>query len=222
MVKLCAATALSFALGLLGQESASHYDALKQALGLSDAQLSQLQQKSSAPVVRPAPTANPGPTAIYPAPAERQAGNFAQMARLLLGPNEDSLRVLDDSQRAKLAAIQKVWDRWDAVAFAIQYGLIDEKLWPGGSASICFNSSIRSYAYTKELGLRETQMKQFDQLKQDAQATHTRPPLDSALAVLDETQRANLAAFETALQVANEAIKLKLIPVPAHGEVLCH
>jgi hypothetical protein len=177
LVKLCALAVLTVPLSLLGQESGKRYDALKQALGLSDAQVSQLQQRTPL--------------------------------------------VLDDAQRAKLPAIQKVWDRWDAVAFAIQLGLIDEKLWPGGSATLCFYP-IRASAYATELGLSESQLRQLDQLKEAARATHSRPPRDLALAVLDETQRGKVTAFETALQVANEAIELGLIPRPMHGEVLCH
>lgn len=178
--------------------------------------MSQLQQK------RPAAIARPAPTAIYPAPADRRsAGNFGGGINLL-APNEDSLRVLDDSQRAKLAGVQHVWDRWDALAFAIEFGLIDEKLWPGGSGTLCY-SPIRSYAYAAELGLSEFQFRQFEQLQQAArepltrrlellnsssatplisevsklqqQMARTRPPRDLAMAVLDETQRGKLGGL---------------------------
>jgi hypothetical protein len=213
VVKLYAAAAFCVALCLLGQESGKRYDALKHALGLSDEQVSQLQQTPPKAIARPAPI-GPGPVAIYP------AGRFSGMPRQTAA-SEDALRVLDDTQRAKLAAIQRVWDRWDAVAFAIQLGLIDEKLWPGGSATLCFYP-IRASAYATELGLSESQALQLDQLKEAARATHSRPPRDLALAVLDDAQRTNLLAFENALQVANEAIELRLIPVPMHGEPLCH
>jgi hypothetical protein len=213
MVKLRAAAILSVALSVQGQQPADRYDALKQALGLSDAQLSQLQKIRSAPTARAVPI-GPDPIAIYP------AGGFGRMPRQP-APNEDSLRILDDSQRINLTAIQKVWDRWDAMAFTIEFGLIDEKLWPGGSGTLCY-LPIRAYAYAAELGLSEFQILQFEHLREAAQATHSRPPHDLALAVLDGSQRANLMAFETALQVANEAIELRLIPVPLHGEPLCH
>jgi hypothetical protein len=176
VVKLCAAATLGIALSVLGQESGNHYEALKQALGLSDAQLSQLQQRR--------------PTA------------------------------LDDSQRTSLAAIRKVLDRWDAADLALGVGLIDEKLWPAGM--LCPFSSVRAYAYAKELGLSDAQVAQLDQLGQTARATHTVPPRDLALAVLDDTQKVKLAEFETALQVANEAIELGLILKRGRPEVLCH
>ncbi len=52
-------------------------------------------------------------------------------------------------------------------------------------------------------------------------AADSRPRRDLALAVLDDGQRAKLAAFEMALQLAREAIELGLIPDPPKGEVLC-
>ncbi len=58
--------------------------------------------------------------------------------------------------------------------------------------------------------------------EQVARTSVTRPPRDLALAVLDEAQRAKVAAFETALQLASEAIDLGLIPDTTKGEVLCH
>jgi hypothetical protein len=218
-VAVILAVMLSVAFTAPGQESGHRYDALKQALGLSDAQVSQLQQIPPRKMVRPTPSGSQGLVAIYP--ADRQsAGNFGR-GPMQLPPNQDSLRVLDDRQRANLVVIQKVWDRWDAVAFAIQFGLIEEKLWPGGSGTLCY-SPIRSNSYVAELRLSDFQIELFEQLQQVAQGAHTKPRRDQALSVLDDAQRANLAAFETALQVANEAMELQLIPVPLHGEVLCH
>jgi hypothetical protein len=251
---------LSIALAALGQESGNHYDALKQALGLSDAQLSQLQQMKSAPVARPALTGTSALVAIYPpVPADgRPTGRF--FGTMNLPPqNEDSLRVLDDSQRAKLAAINQVLDRWGAATLVIAFGLIDVQQWPGGA-----RCPVRGDAYAAEFGLSESQMQQFWQLTRDAQeplwaqirekaaqrmalldpglsadspavvqlgsdidklqaqVVKTGPPRDLALAVLDGAQRAKLAEFETALQLATEAIELRLIPKPAMGEILCH
>jgi hypothetical protein len=57
--------------------------------------------------------------------------------------------------------------------------------------------------------------------KSRQQWSETAPPRDLAIAVLDQTQRATLAAFETALQLVREAIDLNLIPDPSKGEVLC-
>ncbi len=250
MVKLCAVTALAVALIVLGQESGGRYDALKQALGLSDAQVSQLQQTPPKAIVRPAPTGSA--VAIY------QAGRFSGMPRQLT-PSEDSLRVLDDAQRAKLAVIQKVLDRLGAATLAIEFGLISEQQWPGSA-----QCPVRYDAYAAEFGLSESQMRQLERLTQaareplwaqlraydmqrsevlnsgvsadsptvvqlgseennlQAQIGKTRPPHDLALAVLDEAQKAKLAAFETGLQLAREAIELGLIPKPVMGEILCH
>lgn len=61
-----------------------------------------------------------------------------------------------------------------------------------------------------------------DMSKLHQQSAETRPPRDLLLAVLDDGQKAKLSAFETALQVASEAIDLGLIPYPLKGEVLCH
>jgi hypothetical protein len=252
LVKLRAFATLGIALTVLGQESGNHYDALKQALGLSDAQLSQLQQIKSAPVARPAPTG--GSVAIYP------AGGFRRMP----AQNEVSLRVLDDSQRAKLAAIQRVLDRWDAAEVTIGLGLIEKKQWPGELP--CFVSypiaRYGTFDYASELALTSFQIEEFEQIQRDASEplwaqvrakvrqrsellnsgagegspevvelgseidrlqaqTNARPRHDLALAVLDATQKAKLAEFETALQAASEAINLGLIPKHV-GEPLCH
>ena len=56
-----------------------------------------------------------------------------------------------------------------------------------------------------------TLQKQFDAIK---------PPRDEALAVLDDSQKAQFAQFERALELAREAIDLRLF-YPARGEVLC-
>jgi hypothetical protein len=52
--------------------------------------------------------------------------------------------------------------------------------------------------------------------------TNARPPREAVLAILDDDQKAKLAAFETELQVAREAIALGLIPAPVMYEILCH
>ena len=98
---------------------------------------------------------------IYPGPA---AGRIYLSAR-----NQAALRLLDDSQKSKIEAIQKTLDRWDAAAVSIGLGFIDEKEWPGSSA--CFHYPLRSfasYAYALELGLTSAQMDQFEQIQQAA------------------------------------------------------
>jgi hypothetical protein len=49
-----------------------------------------------------------------------------------------------------------------------------------------------------------------------------RPPREVVLAILDDNQKAKLAAFEADLQVAREAIALELIPAGVTSEILCH
>lgn len=181
-----------------------------------------------------------------------------------MAQNQDALRILDDPQRAKLAEIGRVLDRWDAAAVTIVLGLISEQRWPGGSLCPFYPiGAYASYAFALELGLTPAQIGQFEEIQRaageplwaqvrakDAQRlqllnsgvgadstevvqlgfdidklqaqTNARPRRDLALAVLDDAQRAKLAAFEAALQAANEAIELGLIPKPAVGEELCH
>jgi Ser/Thr protein kinase RdoA (MazF antagonist) len=49
-----------------------------------------------------------------------------------------------------------------------------------------------------------------------------RPPHDAALALLTGMQRARLAAFEADLELAREAVELRLVVAPWPGEALCH
>jgi hypothetical protein len=57
--------------------------------------------------------------------------------------------------------------------------------------------------------------------KLSQQLAAIRPPRDHILAVLNEGQRANIAAFELDLELVREAIEIKLIPDPPKGEDLC-
>ena len=91
---------------LQAQGPYNHYQALKDALGLSDAQLAQLQEESPRPNVirQPMPTGLP---AVTPYPAAR-AGNFRLVSTRFPALVKDGL--LDDSQKAKLAVVvEKVW-----------------------------------------------------------------------------------------------------------------
>ncbi len=231
---------------VLGQAPAGDHEALKHALGLSDSQLSQLQQ-----------------------------GRVEERRRLAIdrGTTDTSLptpagRILDDSQIARLAVIEKALNH-QAAAEAIVLGLISAQQWPGGPESLCYYS-ISNYAYKKVdalgLGLTDSQVRQFEQLEQaarghlDAQIiekekrrsellrsgiradsptvvqlvsdisklwdqtarTGTQhPQRDLARAVLDDAQKAKFAAFGTALQLASEALDLALIH-HAFGVPLCH
>lgn len=216
--------AVSFS--LLAQVPGSRFEALKDALGLSDFQLSQIQQS------RPAANA---------------------MADVLAD------RILDDSQKAKLAVIEKVLHSDKMASLAIVAGLIDAKQWP--KKFPCGYYPFRTSA--SELGLSDSQMGQLEQLqraerepvlaqakqkqnqrmellrssvsadspavvqltsemeKLGRQAENIWPQRDSTLAILDGAQKAKLAAFEMVLQLAREAIELRLIILPPEGEVLC-
>lgn len=199
----------------VGQTSGSPFEALKHAIGLSDSQVLQLQQESPA-AARSRTRTMDSPSAS----AFRQRIGDAAGARNLPAETVDSLQdsILDDSQRIKLAAIKKVLDHRDAAALALEFGLISRRQWPGGP--LCDSYPIGAYAYASDLGLSESQRLQFSQLKREAESAGTTPRHDLALAVLDETQKASLAAFENALLLASEAVELRLISI-AVGEILC-
>lgn len=245
--------AMSFS--VIGQVSGDRYEPLKRALGLSDSQMSQLQRRSSAAITitQPTPTAQPAINVARRASGNTSTDRPKQAA--------DSLRdrILDHSQRAKLALIENVLDRYDAASQAIVLGLISAQQWPGGS--LCYYP-IRTYP--SEFGLSDSQVRQFEQLQQAAreplyaqimqkenhrlellnsgiradsltvvqlvsdisklrkEAADTKPQRDLALVMLDDGQKAKLAEFETALQLASEGIELGLIPDPPKGEVLCN
>jgi hypothetical protein len=207
----------AMATSVLAQQSRNPYSALKDALGLSDSQLAQID-------------------------------------------NAHYLRyqVLDESQRTRLAAIEKVLDLSEMASEAIVLGLITTEQWPG--TSLCFYP-IRGHSW--ELNLSVDQVSQFERLQQSVrdplfrqirekvalqqellkagmnsespavaqleseisalsrEAASARPQRDVLLALLDASQRAKLAAFEAALRVLSEAIELGLIPVPLKAEVLC-
>jgi hypothetical protein len=48
------------------------------------------------------------------------------------------------------------------------------------------------------------------------------PPRNLAMAVLNEAQKAKLAAFRANLELAREALELHLIRLPGLPEVFCH
>lgn len=131
-------------MNVFGQESASRFDALKQALVLSDSQLEQLQRNLSQPVRMNAPTGPPaagapagsffgGGVTIY-----TPDGLAVKQNRALRGNDRvDAQRqLLNDSQRTKLDAIGKVLDRWDIAAFAVALGLVTQREWRNTLCSI--------------------------------------------------------------------------------------
>ena len=199
--------------------------ALKDALGLTEMQMWQLRQELRSP--------GPQGNALGFRPPHDAS---ASLQRALRNPT------LDASQQAKLAEIAKVLDRWRTASEAIATGLIRVSQWPGSSA--CLPYPIRAFASEFELSV--AQVEQFEGLQRAAeepiwvrirekekaqlasevsklsqQIAAIRPPRDLAIAVLNDAQRAQLAAFETAMTLAREAIEMKLIPASSVGEVLC-
>jgi len=158
-----------------GQESGNRYQALQQALGLSDSQLSQLQ---------------------------------------LAPKGSQHVRILNATQRTKLAAIEKVLGRGDMESLAVSAGLIDGQKWPG--PPLCYYPVA---IFASELDLNESQIWQLERLRQD---TPTKSGRDLKLAVLNDAQKAKLAAFETALDLVGQAVELGLTPYRLGGEMLCH
>ena len=153
--------AISFS--VLGQVPAGDYEALKHALGLEDAQLQRLQQRRQQLQQR-----RPLGPGIYRGDRMEAARVGTYMANRPT-QTEDSLRdrILDDSQRAKLAVIEKGLN-YQTAAEAIVLGLISVEQWPGG---LCFYP-ISSYTDKRldalELGLTDSQVRQLEQLERAA------------------------------------------------------
>jgi hypothetical protein len=184
----------------------NHYDALKNALALTESQISEIKRAS------------------YPWRTARTRRYKDRLEGALNNPT------LDTSQRAKLAEIVKVLDRWKMVSESIAAGLIDPRQWPG--VTLCV-FPIR--AFPAELALSGSQVSRLEELERTApfrlintgdlkpfpspEAARQRRNL--ALAILNDAQKSKLAAFELDLKIVQEAIALKLIPDPPKGEILC-
>ena len=192
--------------GVWGLGTAGDFAALKQALGLSDVQLAKLRQPK-APPVRPA---TGGIAFSYT--------GGARIATLERNGDPVQIAILDDAQRARLAEIDQVTARQDAAELATRFGLIPAGLWPG---EMC-GYPIGVYSFAAELGLSEAQRQALTRLQWEAQEAGARPRREQALAVLDEGQRAKIAAFEAAVRLAREAVALGLIAPWGRGEAMCH
>jgi hypothetical protein len=131
-------------------------------------------------------------------------------------PDPAQLRILDDAQRAKLAAIQSIFGD-GTTALAIETGLIEPQNWIG---NLCFYG-FRSNKFAAELDLTDAQIRQFQRMWETAVPKGSKPPRDEALAVLNEQQRARIAALEKELSVAKRAVELRLM-ASLLGESLCH
>jgi hypothetical protein len=218
---------------LAAQGPDSQYDALKNALALSDVQIAQCRQNSATPTA------------------------YHAWDRPLL----PAAHVLNDAQRAKLAEIAKVLGRFQTSAGAVVMGLIPASDWPTGWP--CVSPDSRIAVYAKEYDLTDDQVNRLEQLQHDVrqqavdglmeigrrawklwasgaqtpsdtaalleetarlvkQRDEAGPPRDLALAVLNDAQMAKLAAFRHDLELAREALELHLIQLPPLPEIFCH
>ncbi len=248
--RLVACAAMAFS--AFAQAPGQRFEALQQALGLTDFQVWQLQQK------RPPAAANhpPGPVSAQRALASRPV----QSRDLPRGPAiEDprQMELLDETQRARLAEIEKVLDRREMATQAVALGLMTADDWPG--MRLCRS---RIETSRSELNLTDAQVEEFERIEQAArqpveeeiwqkadlhrallnsgsrddspavvevmadigtlqkQFDEMKPPRDEVLAMLDDSQKASMAEFQRALELAREAIDLRLF-YPVRGEVLC-
>jgi len=251
-VRLLALAATAYS--ALGQAPGKPYEALQQALGLTDVQLWQIQQEKPLAVVNNSPVLAGAQTGFYP--ARRQAQTRDSLHPAMEDPRQ--MELLDETQRAKLTAIEKVLDRREMASQAISLGLMKASEWLG--TALCHS---RIEAARSELDLTEAQVAEFEAIEQAArqpveqeiwqkmdehlallhsgssedspavvevmagiarlqkQFNEIKPPRDLAMAVLDDVQKAKLAEFESTLQLAREAIELRLF-YPVRGEVLCN
>jgi hypothetical protein len=193
------------ALVLSGQPAGDRYAPLIHALNLTDAQMAKLQAPTP-----PRPTPTGGPVASYSA---GRSAPFRATPAL-----RDS--VLDNTQRAILAEIEKQFADLSIRASAITMGLIDEAKW-GGSGLCSYSTLIVAAAY----GLSDVQVREFIQLEWAAQQPdiRARPRRDLAMVLLNESQIARLTTFESNLELGSEAVELHLLAAPpVNAEILCH
>jgi hypothetical protein len=144
-------------MSLLAQVPANRYEPLQQALGLSDFQLWQAQQKS--PDYPPAPRAS----LSYAGRRSFQNGTETPVTNLLAD------RILDNSQKAKLAEIEKVLLSERMASLTVVLGLISAQQWPGGFQ--CPFYPIPAYA--SELGLSEAQSSNWSSCNWQRGSPHT-------------------------------------------------
>lgn len=220
---------------VVGQQPLGSFEAVRQALGLSDAQVAELQRNY---------------------PRYSRAGR----ERVVHFPED-----MDDAHRLRLSGIATVLERAGTATMAIDIGLIRQEQWPGGAHSMCHYpfSSYYSSPYLADFGITQSQIQQLAalmrvameplwpqvrekamqrqslldsgvsvdspavvQLGSDVSSLQaqisTRPPRDLILSVLSPAQKETLAEFEKELDLAREAIELGLIYDPQlYAEVSC-
>ena len=174
---------ISISFTVLGQVAPERYDALKQALGLTDSQVSQIKERRLWQLQAwrsPAREIAGQSRSTRPAGA-RQLGEADQAVPTLARPTSyrlyfrgrpdllrqsvDSLRdqTLDDTQRAKVAEIEEVLSRQKAACQAIVLGLISREQWHGGPLCHC---QLQTYA--SEFSPSGSQVRQLKELQRTA------------------------------------------------------
>jgi hypothetical protein len=130
---------------------------------------------------------------------------------------------LSDAQRARLVSIQKILGG-DAAKPEARLELINQKDWERRFGGTCLFAMSRRYIdyTTGDVPLSRAQAEQFSAIKFDAwqEIRAKRKQRDVVMSILDATQKAKLAEFESELQIAAEAMELGLIE--RGGEILCH
>ena len=191
---------LAFSFNAWGWAS-DNFAELKRALGLSEPQIVELQQRLI--VIATAPTSADRISAERP---------IAGAAARTEGPGMTLDVILDGSQRTKLKTITEVFNRWRMADLAITAGLISARQWPGSTLCLLPISSTAT-----ELALTDSQVSQLEELRRGGDVTRR----GLAMALLSDSQKAQIWNLEDEMELASEAIKMGLIPRPPKGEPLC-
>jgi len=236
--------AVSFS--VMGQVSGDRYEPLTRALGLSDSQMSQLQRRSPAAITITQPTTTAQRTITRTDLLKQAADSLrdrildhSQQAKLALIEN-----VLDRYDAASQAIVLGLISaqQWPGGSlcyypirtYASEFCLSDSQVRQFEQLQQAAREPLYAQIMQKEnhrLELLNSGISADSlivvQLVSDIsnlrkQAADTRPRRDLALAMLDDGQKAKLAEFEIALQLASEAIELGLILDPPKGEILCY
>jgi hypothetical protein len=208
---------LAGAFVLTGQQSSDRYGPLIRALALTDAQVAQLQDSL-------------GPVLLDGA----QRVKLAETAKVLLRFGTSAGAVVMGLMDAEewptgwpcpisyghgvyasefdLTADQV--QRFEQLQHDVQQRANDQLMEIGNRYwKLLAGQSVESPERAALLAETSTLVKQRDQAL---------PPRNLATAVLNETQKAKVAAFRASLELAREALELRLIRLPGLPEVLCH
>jgi hypothetical protein len=219
---------------VLGQPPQESFEAVKQALSLTDAQVVELQRNR----LRNRQEAVRQHLLVVPRGQRRIVFHFPEG--------------MDDSNKAKLSDIAKTLDRSGAASLAIDLGLLGQEQWPGGADSVC-HRPLQSYSGRPlEFGMTESQIHQLLEIRRVAgfplwpqvrekamqrqalldsgvsadspavvqlgldsdrlqKQISARPSRDVVMSLLDSAQKAKLAEFEKELELLRQAVELGLI-----------